>query len=112
MEVKPIVYGNWPGKQPLKASINFVGSWEDFEKILAFLIKEYNSIIIDDLNGPDARVCTLNADGQIFKLIFDDPYGTEIVSTSIESDPIVKKICDDLEKRYYTIHGITTPAAK
>lgn len=75
-----------------------VGGWDGFDRLLAFLIKHYGAIVVDAIDGPDARVCHLRVQGAELTLDFEDPYGNAIACAERDR-AILDEIARDLQRR-------------
>ncbi|MDC1142296.1 hypothetical protein OAU50_04330 [Planctomycetota bacterium] len=79
--------------------------WEDFDRLIDFLKKEYDVEVVSRIDGPDAKGCTLVSDGNEFLLVCDDPYGNEFVAECDASRALIKMIGLDLERRLKELDG-------
>jgi hypothetical protein len=100
MNKMPVVsfYEKEPNEK-LEVRIRAMPSWEDFDKLITFLKQEYNVLVLDECDGPDARVWELESNGCRFQLIQDDPYGNSLFAPTENSEALVIQIGKDLENR-------------
>ena len=85
--------------KPLEIEIPAMPSWDGFDKLIDFLIKEYNAIVLVKADGPDARRWILESNGSQFELTYDDPMGNTLVAPTVESEELILTIARDLEQR-------------
>lgn len=85
--------------KPLEVEIPAMPSRDGFNKLIDFLVKEYNAVVLFDADGPDARRWILESKGTQFELVHDDLVGSALVAPSVDSEELVLKIGKDLEQR-------------
>lgn len=75
-----------------------VGGWDGFDQLRVFLIKHYAASVVEQIDGPDARVCRLRIADCDITIEFDDPYGNAIVCGD-ENSTVFDDIARDLASR-------------
>src|SRR3990167_3244872 len=85
--------------EKLEITIVAIPDWDGYDKLILFLTKHYDAIIIAEYDGPDARRWILKCHDQIIELIHDDMFGNYLLAPTVESEPIVTEIANDLEER-------------
>ena len=83
----------------LVCDVAAISDWEGFEKLGAYIEKHHGGHIVEKLDGPDMRVWKIDVGGCVIVVEHDDPYGNSIKSTTLEGDPVVRRIFEDLQKR-------------
>ena len=96
--IRPVIFSKNLENQ-LEAEIYAVSDWEGFDKLIGFIVREYQAEILKKCDGPDARRCILSVLDCQIELIHDDMFGNYILSPTTESEDVVKKIGLELERR-------------
>ena len=94
-----VVLEKSPFQDKLQVAITIAPTWEDFEKLVQFLIHEYNAEVSKRYDGPDARRWILEAKGQTLEMWHDHPYGNYLVAPTDGAEVLVRKIAQDLKER-------------
>ncbi len=92
---KAISYQKKFGKK-LRATILDGYSWEEFDKLINFLLNNYKVKLIKKTDGPDASLCLFECNGKNFELIFDDFYGIYFEPVTEEDEDTVLEVCKSL----------------
>ncbi len=83
----------------IEVDVPAIPGWDDFDKLVQFLINEYQAKIVSKTDGPDARSWMIEIEGCAIVLQHEDPYGNSIHSFTDISSETVRRIGEDLEKR-------------
>jgi hypothetical protein len=81
----------------LEVEISGFETWEDFDQIAEFIRTRYKTLLIQKVDGPDARICRLKLDDIEVLLIFDDMIGNFIRATNKESLDKIKRLVKEIE---------------
>lgn len=84
MDIKIIPFTNEKGE----IEYNLVGldNWDDFDRIITYLITQEETTIIDVLDGIYSRIGHLQKSGTEFKLIFHEDVGNYFISLNQEAE--------------------------
>lgn len=94
------IYYSKNNEEKLEAYIHPMPNWEDFDKLIQYLMNEFAIKVIEKIDGPGSRRWILECDGILFELIYDDGYGNYLLASSRGSQQIIHKIGNDLEERF------------
>lgn len=97
MEMSPVVISRRRGR--MECDVLAVSDWAGFEKLARFLEKYYGALVLERLDGPDARRWVIGIGQIIIELQHEDPWGNVIVAPEPSADAIVQQIADDLHSR-------------
>lgn len=100
---KSVVFLRNSNKQ-LEVKINAIPDWQGFDKLIIFLQQQYNTKILAEYDGPDARRWILASNGQQFELIHDDMFGNYLIAPNEDSETLINEIGRDLENRLKSLY--------
>lgn len=90
-------------KQPngiIEYHITNVESWDDFESLAKFIVKEFSAEIIDKLDGICSRTWKIQIGNEEFVLKHHDDIGNYFYLDRISgNDALMKKIADSLDSK-------------
>lgn len=97
MKTPPVVVAKLG--EHLVCDVVAVPGWDGFEKLRAYLERNWSAERLSAADGPDARSCVFRVRGIILTLEFEDPWGNRIVASSAAAEGVLGEIAADLERR-------------
>jgi hypothetical protein len=88
----------------LQVAITIANTWDDFDKLVQFLMRQYDAQVVQKHDGPYARRWIMSAKGRTIEMWHDDPYGNYLVAPTSEAEPLVREIAQELEERLRGLH--------
>lgn len=85
--------------EKLKIEIPAAPSWNGFDEIISFLVKEYRASILERNDGPYWRKWIIEVSQHRMELLYEDQDGNCLQACDEDSEPIVLQIGQDLEER-------------
>jgi hypothetical protein len=82
-----------------------VPGWEGIEQLWRYLHLHFGAACVSRVDGPDARLWTVKVRGMTLQLEHEDPYGNMIISCEPGSEPILREIAADLDRRLRGMPG-------
>jgi hypothetical protein len=82
-----------------------VEGWEGVEKLYEYLQRNFEATCIARFDGPDARRWIVKVREATLELQYEDPWGNMILSVDAESDAVLRRIAEDLERRFRTFNS-------
>jgi hypothetical protein len=86
------------GEKDLTIFFTELEGYDDINELFERFSKNLHAVVFDKINGPYSRIWFLKMQGETFKLIVDDPYGSSLVAESesaiqklIELVPVIEK---------------------
>lgn len=96
---RPVVVSRRRGGR-LELDVPAVPGWEGFDSILGYLQAHFPCEAVKVIDGPDARKAWLTVEGSKLEVEFEDVCGSSIIAPEPASEPVLKKIATDLERRF------------
>jgi len=85
--------------KPLEVEVSKIPTWDDFDKLLTFLKKYYEAIIVESFDGIESRKYILESYGVKYELKHDEFFGNTIIALDLSGEQLIREIGDDLDKR-------------
>lgn len=65
--------------------------WNSFDKILSLLKEHFDAKIVEQIEGPESRVCFINIHDHIFSL-HNNPYGNYLKPRNSASNKLIQEL--------------------
>jgi Protein of unknown function (DUF3630) len=75
-----------------------IADWDGFDTLSDYLIENFDAILVEKLDGPDARVYTFSIDNTTISL-HNNPYGNSLKGNGQSAQDAIMRIASDLEQR-------------
>lgn len=89
----------------VEVSLHIMPSWEDFDKVVLFLIENYKATSVGIFDGPDSRKCIMRANNVEVIVLHDDSCGNTIIASATDGNSVVMQIGEDLKSRLSRIES-------